>query len=235
MILIRKGWLIAIVLMFSGCRDQSVVLLDDLSLLKKQFIAEVLEGAVDECPFNLSYNLRTIFYSKELVSLFGEFHQYTHLPHGWAKYEGRTFYKKNGKFISLVLNDLICSDEGWKFVREYCENALRADPCSYFSGEQPLRTVLELKDLNTFTLDDQSLILVFQPYTVAGGVDGPSIVRIRWEDLQKAIVPSHPLNAILNDVIRSKCFVSSWDESSRERSFSEYDASIRQTASKSNL
>lgn len=115
MILIRKGWLIAIVLMFSGCRDQSVVLLDDLSLLKKQFIAEVLEGAV------------------------------------------------------------------------------------------------------------------------AGGVDGPSIVRICWEDLQKAILPSHPLNAILNDVIRSKCFVSSWDESSRERSFSEYDASIRQTTSKSNL
>ncbi|HEY2810564.1 MAG TPA: RsiV family protein [Rhabdochlamydiaceae bacterium] len=235
MILIRIGWLIAIVLMFSGCRDQSVVLLDDLSLLKKQFIAEVLEGAVDECPFNLSYDLRTIFYSKELVSLFGEFHQYTHLPHGWAKYEGRTFYKKNGKFTPLVLNDLICGDDGWKFIREYCENALRADPCSYFSGEQPLRTVLEREDLSTFILDDQSLILVFQPYTVAEGVDGPPIVRVRWEDLQKAIVSSHPVNAILNDAISSKCFVSSWDENSRERSFSEYDASIRKTASNPNL
>ena len=211
MILIKKGWLIAVILMFSGCRDQSVALLDDLSFLKKQFIVAVLEGAVDECPFDLSYNLRTIFYSKELVSLFGEFHQYTHLPHGWEKYEGRTFYKKNGKFVPLILNDLIYGDDGWEFIRKYCENVLRADPCSYFSGEQPLREVLELEELNTFTLDDQSLIFVFQPYTVAGGVDGPSIVRIHWEDLRKAMLPSHPLNAILNDTIRSKCFVSSWN------------------------
>lgn len=193
-----------VIVMLSGCLDRNAVLLDDLSGLKRQFITEVLESAVDECPFNLSYNLRTVFYSKELVSLFGEFHQYTHLPHGWTKYEGRTFYKKNGKFISLVLNDIISDKKGWEFIRGYCENVLRADPCTYFSGEQPLRTFLELEDLNTFTLDDQSLILIFQPYTVAGEIDGPPVVRICWDDLQKFIVPSHPLNAILNRMLEAQ-------------------------------
>ncbi len=212
------------IFLLSGCGDRNALFLDDLSALKKQFIAEVLEGAVDECPFNLSYDLRTVFYSKELISLFGEFHQYTRLPHGWAKYEGRTFYKKNGKFIPLVLNDFISNKDGWEFIRNYCENILKNDPCTYFSGEQPLRTALELKDLNTFTLDDQGLILVFQPYTVAGGTDGPPVVRISWNDIQKVIAPSHPLCAILNEVINSRCFISSWDESSWERSLKEYSA-----------
>ena len=105
--LTRNSWLFMAILTLCSCGDRDIALLDDLSSLKKQFIAEVLEGAIDECPFNLSYNLRTVFYSKELISLFGELHHYTHLPHGWTKYEGRTFYKKNGKFIPLILSDLI--------------------------------------------------------------------------------------------------------------------------------
>src|SRR5579863_5806557 len=113
MILTKNCWLSLAILTLSGCNDQGAVHLDDLSGLKKRFIAEVLEGAVDECPFDLSYNLRTVFHSKELISLFGEFQQYTHLPHSWARYEGRTFYKKNGKFIQLVLKDLITDKQGW--------------------------------------------------------------------------------------------------------------------------
>lgn len=225
MISLKNRCLFMAVLFLSACRDQSTVFLDDLSTLKKDFMAEVLQGSVDECPFNLSYDLRTIFYSKELISLFGEFHQYTHLPHGWAKYEGRTFYKKNGKFIPLFLNDLISDKKGWEFIRNYCENVLKNDPCSYFSGEEPLRTVLELKDLNTFILDDQALIFVFQPYTVAGGTDGPPVVKIRWDELLGVIKPSHLLSAVLNEAISSKCFISSWDESSFERSSREFSAS----------
>lgn len=227
MILTKIGWLFLAILTFSGCNDQGAVHLDDLSGLKKQFIAEVLEGAIDECPFDLSYNLRTVFYSKELISLFGEFHQYTHLPHGWTKYEGRTFYKKNGKFIPLVLNDLITDKQGWEFVRSYCENVFKNDLYTYFSGDEPLRTKLELKDLNTFTLDEQALILVFQPYTVAGGMDGPPIVRIGWNDLREIIEQAHPLRAILSETISSKCFVSSWDRKSWENSFIECNVSDR--------
>jgi hypothetical protein len=212
MILTKSGWLFLSIFMLSGCNDQGAVLLDDLSGLKKRFIAEVLEGAVDECPFDMSYNLRTVFYSKELISLFGGFHKYTHLPHGSAKYEGRTFYKKNGKFIQLVLNDLITNRQGWEFIRKYCENVFKNDPCTYFSGDEPLRTKLELQELNTFTLDEQAIILVFQPYTVAGGMDGPPIVRISWNDLLGFIEQTHPLRAILSEILSSKCFVSSWDQ-----------------------
>ena len=68
MTLTRNGWLFIAILTLSGCGDRNIALLDDLSGLKKQFIAEVLEGVIDECPFNLSYNLRTVFYSKELIS-----------------------------------------------------------------------------------------------------------------------------------------------------------------------
>ena len=75
-------------LLLSGCQNQNTALFDDLSALKKEFIAEVLQGSIEECPFSLSYHLRTVFYSKQVVSLFGEVHEYTHLPHGWTKYEG---------------------------------------------------------------------------------------------------------------------------------------------------
>lgn len=212
MIFNRSCWLFIVILTLSGCGDKNTALLDDLSSLKKEFVTEVLEGWVDECPFNLSYKLRTTFYSKELISLFGEFHQYTHLPHGWTKYEGRSFYKKNGKFVPLILSDLIVDKTGWEFIRNYCESFLKNDPCTYFSGEKPLRTVLELQDLNTFIIDDQALIFVFQPYTVAGGTDAPPIVRIHWNDLWKIITPSNPLRTIVSKVVSSKCFVSSWDE-----------------------
>ena len=223
MVLTRNGWLFMAILTLCSCGDKNIALLDDLSSLKKQFIAEVLEGAIDECPFNLSYNLRTVFYSKELISLFGELHQYTHLPHGWTKYEGRTFYKKNGTFIPLIFSDLITDKNGLEFVRNYCENVLKNDPCTYFSGENPLRTVLEPQDLNTFTLDDQGLILVFQPYTVAGGMDSPPTVRIPWNDLWRITTPYHPLKDMLSKAVSSKCFISSWDEKSWENSLSEYN------------
>lgn len=224
MISLKNKCLLMAVLLLSGCLDQNTAILDDLSVLKKEFIAEVLQGSVEECPFSLSYHLRTVFYSKQVVSLFGEFHEYTHLPHGWTKYEGRTFYKINGQFSQLVLNDLISTKEGWECIRNYCERALKNDPCTYFSGKEPLRTALELEDFNTFTLDDQALILVFQPYTVAGGTDGPPFVRISWDEFREIITPSHPMHLILNETIRSKEFISSWDENSFERSLKEYSS-----------
>ncbi len=226
MLSLKNKCLFIAILFLVACREQSTVLMDDLSALKNEFMAKVLQGSIEECPFSLSYKLRTIFYSRELISLFGEFHQYTHLPHGWTKYEGRTFYKKNGKFLPLFLDDLLSGKEGWEFVRAYCENVLKNDPCSYFSGEQPLRTVLELKDLNTFILDDQALIFVFQPYTVAGGTDGPPIVKIRWDELERIIKPSHFLSVVLNKAITSKCFISSWDENSLEQSLGAFIAPV---------
>ena len=208
---ILNKWLLSILLLLFSCQDQNAHLLDHLSSLKKEFLAEVLEGSIDECPFHLSYDLRTIFYSKQLISLFGEWHQYTHLPHGWTRYEGRTFYKQGGKFTPLTLHHLFPTIEKMEFIRKYCENILKTDPCSYFSGADPLRTTLAFEDLHTFALDHQSLILVFQPYTVAGATDGPPIVRILWTELQGIVNSSHPCYAILTEVLDSKSFISSWN------------------------
>ncbi len=124
LVTLTSRWLSLILLVLSGCRGQNQGLLDDLSALKKEFIAEVLQGSIEECPFDLSYHFRTVFYSKQLVSLFGEFHSYTHLPHGWTKYEGRTFYKNNGRFVPLLLSHLISTKENWEFIRKYCETLL---------------------------------------------------------------------------------------------------------------
>ena len=87
----KNRWLFAMLLFFSGCSDQDASFLDNLSALKREFIDEVLEGSMDECPFHLDYKLRTVFYSEQVVSLFGELHHYTHLPHGWTKYGGAHF------------------------------------------------------------------------------------------------------------------------------------------------
>jgi len=208
----------AMLVILSGCQERETKSLDDLATLKNEFITEIFNGSLEESPFDLSYNLRTVFHSERIVSLFGEFHQYTHLPHGWKKYEGKTFYKKNGKFIPVGLNGLFSTLESMEFIRKFCENALLNDCCSYFSGKDPLRNELKFSDLNVFVLDDQELILVFQPYTVAGGTDGPPIVKIPWSDLQGIIDLSNPFFAVLNETLSHNNFVASWDENALDRS-----------------
>ena len=203
---------IALFLLLTACQNKNPDLLEDLTELKKESLAEVLEGSVDECPFDLSYHLRTVFYSNQIISIFGEFYQYTHLPHGWSRYEGRTFYKRNGNFKLLSLNDLFYTTESQELVRKYCESVLKNDPCSYFSGQDVLRTTLAFKDISTFVLDDQALIIVFQPYTIAGLTDGPPIVRIPWADLRDILESSHSLWSVLNETLSSKQFISSWEK-----------------------
>ena len=208
----KNKWFLALFFLLSACRNRNPDFLEDLTELKKEFVAEVLEGSIEECPFDLSYHLRTVFYSNQLISIFGEFHQYTHLPHGWSRYEGRTFYKMNGKFKSLTLKGLFFTAKSQESVCKYCENVLKNDPCSYFSGKDVLRTSLAFKDISTFVLDNQALIIVFQPYTVAGMTDGPPVVRIPWADLREILESSHPLWSMLNETLSSKHFISSWEK-----------------------
>ena len=128
---------------------------------------------------------------------------------------GRTFYKKAGNFVPLVLQDLVRTKKDREFIRRYCENTLKSDPYSYFSGSDPLRATLEYEDINTFALDNGALIIVFQPYTVAGCTDGPPIVRIPWSDLKSAIDTAHTFYAILDQTLSSRNFIASWNEGCR--------------------
>lgn len=197
-------------LLMSGCQNNDR--LDQLNALKKGFLNTILEAEIEEGPFHFNYTLRTVFFSKDLVSLFGEFGEYTNLPHGRSYYEGKTFCKINGRFKEITLNDLFVSPQQKEFLRNYCEKDLKNQGISYFSGVDPLCTRLEQKDIHTFVIDDQFLMIIFQPYIVGGWADSPFLVKIPYEHLKDQWDSINFLSPILNKVIASKSFIASWDQ-----------------------
>lgn len=199
------------ILLFSGCQDDAKQL-NDLNSIKREFIQSIFEENFDESPFSINYSLRTVFFSADLISLFGNIFVYNHLPHGWSNYEGKTFYKTNGKFEEITLKDLFTTPEQQEFLRIYCESSLKRETSSYFSGKNALTATLDPQLIQTFVVDDQFLIIIFQPYSVGGGSDGPVHVKIPYMDLQGKWNPKNPLIPILNKVLLSKEFTSSWDK-----------------------
>lgn len=156
--------------------------------------------------------MRTVFFSKDIISLFGEIYVYNHLPHGWHRYEGRTFCKVCGQFKEVKLWDLFPMASQKEFLRKYCENNLKSQPISYFSDENPLRTSLNYEDISGFIIDDQSLIIFFQPYIVGGLGDGPLHVKIPYELFRDNSDTMNTLLSILHQNITSKSFTASWDQ-----------------------
>ncbi len=207
-------FLILSVLLLSGCRHQEKNHADDLNSVKKNFLVSILESEVEESPFQMNYTLRTVFFSKDIISLFGEVYVYGHLPHGWWRYEAKTLCRVQGKLKEVELWDLFTTATQREFLRKYCENTLKADSISYFSGENPLRTRFEYEDMRTFVIDDKSLIIFFQPYTVGGLGDGPPQIKIPYEHLKDKWNTSHPLTQLIDKTISSKSYTSSWDQES---------------------
>lgn len=200
-------------LLMAGCgRQEKKITLDDLNSIKKSFLLSILESGVEESPFHMNYALKTVFFSPDVVSLFGEVHVYDHLPHGWCRYEGRTLCRVQGKLQEIKLWDLFPTMDQREFLRKYCEDFLKTDPISYFNGKEPLRTNLEYEDIRTFVIDDKSLIVFFQPYTVAGLGDGPIHVKIPYEQLGGHWNDMHPLILLIDKIISSKSYTASWDQ-----------------------
>lgn len=208
------GYLIPLLSVFlvTGCqRQEKNTTADDLNFIRKNFLLSILESQVEESPFHMNYSLRTIFFSTDIVSLFGEIHVYEHLPHGWCRYEGKTLCRDQGKLKEVELWDLFPTAEQREFLRKYCENSLKVDSISYFSGGNPLRIRLEYEDIRTFVIDDKFLIIFFQPYTVGGLGDGPSQVKIPYEHLRGKWNTLHPLTLLIDKTISSKSYTASWD------------------------
>lgn len=193
---------------FFGCQ-QKTNNKDNLTGLKNEFIEQIHTCCIDEGPFSFHYSFRTVLYSKQIVSLFGEFSVHDRLPHGWRYYEGKTFYTENNKRKELCLNDLFKTDAQKECLRQLCENAIKKEECSYFTGKEPLRTILTQNDINTFVVDDKNLIIIFQPYIVGGGADGPFVVKIPYDELTGKWQKGNPLDELLPI---TKNFLSSWDE-----------------------
>ena len=205
-------------LLIAGCeRQEKNVTIDDLNSIKNNFLISILESGVEESPFHMNYALRTVFFSPDVVSLFGEIHVYDHLPHEWLRYEGKTLCRVQEELKEIKLWDLFPMINQREFIREYCENVLKADSISYFSGKDPMRTKLEYEDIRTFVIDDKFLIIFFQPYTVGGLGDGPFHVKIPYEHLRDHWNNAHPFPQLLHKTLSSKSYTVSWDDDDSAR------------------
>lgn len=176
-------------------------------------MASIFESEIQEGPFDFNYRLRTIFFSKEVISLLGEFNAYTHLPHGHGSYEGKTFCRINGQFQEITLDDLFKTAAQKEFLWSYCEKELKKQPASYFFDQKLLANLLQQNTGSTFVVDDHSLIIVFQPYIAGSYVDGPLYIKIPYAQLHGHWNDESCLPPLLNLAITSQSFVASWDES----------------------
>jgi len=169
--------------------------LKNLNACKQEFIKEILKHSSNESPFHMSYSLTTVLFSNNAISLFGQISFYDQLPHEQKRYEGLTFYKTQGKFVSLSLQELFSTFTEKEWLRNYCEKFLKTDAIasSYFSGKTPLLTSLDYNLIHTFILEPEALCIIFQPYTVAGMTDSPPIIKISYEKLKTHWNPSNPL------------------------------------------
>ena len=200
-------------LLLFGCQNEPKdINLDDLNSIKRDFLCSIFEGQTDESPFHMGYNLRTVFFSKDVVSLLGEIHIYDHLPHGSMRFEGKTLCKIHGKLQEITLDDLFTTVRQKEFLRKYCEDQLKSMPNSYFYGEDSLRTTLDYGDIHNFVVDDKFLILFFPPYHVGGLDDGPLHIKIPYEVMRSLWNEANSLWPVLREAIASRAYTASWNE-----------------------
>ena len=207
----RSLFFVAVLTLLYACQNNHESL-DELTAIKKNFLHAIFDSEIEEGPFRFTYNQRTVFLSKDIISLFGELHQYTQLPHGRARYEGKTFCKINGQFKELTLDDLFATNEQKEFLRNYCEQDLKKQGMTYFSGNEPIRASLEQEDISVFVIDDHFLIIIFQPYVAGGYADGPFFVKIPHEHLKDRWNATNRLSSTLSQILASKSFIATWDE-----------------------
>ena len=201
-----------LLIVLAGCSsNDEKKTFNSLEEIKKEFIATILtESYLDEGPFRMNYHLRAILCSDTVMSLMGDVFVFAHLPHGWKQYEGKTYVKINSSFKEISLNDLFPQPSQKEFLRSYCENFFKYHgDCSYFQGADPLCDHLDQELIKTFVVDHESLILVFQPYTVGGCADVPFTVKIPFIELIGKWQAGNPLEKQLPI---NKNFLSSWDK-----------------------
>ena len=200
-----------LLLIFTACLSDTDKGFNNIEEIKKDFIATILtESSLEEGPFQMNYHLRAILFSDNVVSLMGDVFVFAHLPHGWVRYEGKTYVKTNDSFQEITLNDLFPMPSQKEFLRGYCENFFKQDTNgNYFQGVEPLLDHLDQKMIKVFVVDHESLILVFQPYDVGGFADGPFTVKIPFNELIGKWQTGNPLEKQLPI---TKNFLSSWDK-----------------------
>jgi len=206
-------WCYLIVVLLTSCQQQDIKsnTMNDLSGFRSEFFKKALSSNIEEAPFGFNYSLRTIFFSKNVVSLFAELTVQDRLPHGKKQYEGKTFYKSGDQWRELHLGELFHTQDQKETLRKACENGLKNISLSYFSGNPPLRTTLAYDDIDTFVIDSHHLIIVFQPYSVGGRIDTPFTIKIPLTSIQSYGKESHSIFSLLAKTVESDLYISCWD------------------------
>ena len=208
----RSLMLFVVSLILIGCENRKNDLAeDDLNSVKKEFLNKIFLAEVEEGPFNMHYSIKTVFFSKDLISLFGEINVYDCMPHGRKHYEGKTYVKIKGQFKEIDLNDLFTSNSQKEFFRSYCENYLKNDPMTYFGGKDPIKEKLAFEDIRTFVINKHFLSIIFQPYVAVSSADGPFVVKIPLDHLKGQWDSGNILLPLLQKTVLSKNFTSSSD------------------------
>ena len=198
-------------LILIACSSDSNKKLDSIEEIKNDFITTILiDSSLDEGPFIMDYQLRAILVSDTVVSLFGNIFVFAHLPHGRTRYEGKTYVKSNDSFEELTLDDLFPQPCQKEFLRSYCENFFKVhNKCRFFCGTDASYNRLDQEFIKTFVVDHESLIIVFQPYSVDGLDDIPLTVKIPFTELTGNWKAG---NLLEKHLPITKNFLSSWDK-----------------------
>ena len=208
----KSGCFLLILLgVLCGCEKNGEIDVDNLNSEKNEFFTRVFESELGEGPYFLNYSLSTVFFSNDIVSVFGEFSRYTNFPHDTTCYEGKTFCRVNGKFKLIHFDDLFTMPKQKEFVRDFCENILKSRSVGYFGENPPLRDQLDLKEIQTFLIHEHYLVIVFQRYVVAGLTDYPITLKIPYIVLKDHINPNNLLIPLLEKTVASQSYISSWE------------------------
>ncbi len=143
-----------------------------------QFMNSVQSGSHEEVYF--SESIRTTFASKGIFSFFRERRQYRGGLHPSVSYESVNYRRTKNGFEKISLETLFPKKSAQISLKDYCQKSLIKNPLSYFSGPEPIKTQLELSELQNFYLEPGAVVIFFEPYMVGGPMDEPFTVRFPY-------------------------------------------------------
>jgi hypothetical protein len=144
------------------------------------------------------YSFHPIYTSQDLISVYGCHYTYYSMPHGSWVHLGKTYWQRNDSLQELTLDDLL-TPSGREWLLHYCLDTFKTQKIGYFSEEDPFWVTLESKDLNTFVLTKQELLLIFQNYVVSGLEDHPISLLIPYSKLADFANPQGPIPFLLKN------------------------------------
>ncbi len=155
--------------------------------------------AIDFDKRQVSYILTPTYASPRLVSVFGELHEYSGLPHGRTRYSAYNYRRDEKELHEVTLKDLFSPDKNFAdFIVDYCTSTLKTEKIGYTDDLFP---EFKPEDLHVFTLSKNGLTIIFRPYHVGGWADGPYSITIPFQTLMPYIRPNGPLDELIEKAV----------------------------------